>query len=667
MKKTFLLLLILINTFLSNAQYSPESKLNFVHLMRVPPTGNLNDSILAYRGSDGFVYKVPASVLNSKNIPLKGTDVGKPITGDLEMDIDKRIYNQLSGRIKQFKFSDDGFIEMNVYDTLDTSSASNVRVGLQQVQLFSTNGTDSNLVYVFPDKTVFGNDLELSDGKKIFITDGSFKIGGVDYGINFMSDNPVNSLEIQAPSSSLGIVGSNVFTNDGSNSAQYVQNDALQAFGDSQTLQTIMDNGSSALVDTDIQIQKGSGHGHLFINVNGVDINGEGKDLSLKGINTILEGSGNVDINGGGVVRINTKNAVTSVNGNNADSTGAINITSGVGSGTVTSVTGVGGEITVATGTTTPVVGISSTYTTARDNYANSRVADNLTASTTVAPSKTAVNTALALKADDKAVVKIAGTQTVTGLKNFTGGFGAESIVSTNGSTVGTIYLGLSSAPAYLRRNNADAISAWQTINMSSASTGNIHDFSSNVGGTTSVRASIPKNGIATSAEHLTRKDYVDGLTGWASYTDTAYTSGAPFTINSGVTSTLPNNAGTVINNQLPAGVTSFYNSGTGKFTPITDGDYYIVTIRFKAQTTAPTAGYFDFGIDIGGALGVQFKETKIFAKGAGIEHNFSVTVPCYTGSTFVANGGLIKLTSGNGNMTVYDINFQFDRVHKSK
>lgn len=154
---------------------------------------------------------------------------------------------------------------------------------------------------------------------------------------------------------------------------------------------------------------------------------------------------------------------------------------------------------------------------------------------------------------------------------------------------------------------------------------------------------------------------------GWASYTDTVYTSSSPFTINSGVTSTLPNNAGTVINTQLPSGVSSFYNSATSKFTPSNDGDYYTVTVRFKAQTTAPTAGYLDFGIDIGGALGVQFKETKIFAKGAGIEHNFSIVVPCYTGSTFIANGGLMKLTSGNGNMTVYDINFQFDRVHKAK
>lgn len=91
----------------------------------------------------------------------------------------------------------------------------------------------------------------------------------------------------------------------------------------------------------------------------------------------------------------------------------------GYGTGTVTSVTGVGGETTVATGTTTPVIGISSTYTTARDAYADAKVADNLTASTTVAPSKTAVNTALGLKQDKgnyrKLVAVDAGNTTHTG------------------------------------------------------------------------------------------------------------------------------------------------------------------------------------------------------------------------------------------------------------
>jgi hypothetical protein len=155
--------------------------------------------------------------------------------------------------------------------------------------------------------------------------------------------------------------------------------------------------------------------------------------------------------------------------------------------------------------------------------------------------------------------------------------------------------------------------------------------------------------------------------TGWASYKDTFYTLASPFTILDTVTSAIPNNAGTIINNQLPLGVTSFYDSGTGKITPELVGDYYVTTIRLKASTTATLGGHADFGIDVGGALGVIFKETVIFAKGANVEHNFAFVCPGYTAATFVANGGIPKLTAlGGGDVKIYDIEFQIDRTHKA-
>lgn len=152
---------------------------------------------------------------------------------------------------------------------------------------------------------------------------------------------------------------------------------------------------------------------------------------------------------------------------------------------------------------------------------------------------------------------------------------------------------------------------------------------------------------------------------GWASYRGTAYTFASPFTILDGVTSAIPNNAGNVINNQLPSGVTSFYDSASGKITPELVGDYYIHTIRLKASTTAVMGGHADFGIDIGGALGIVFKETVIFAKGANIEHNFAFVCPGYAIETFIANGGIPKLTAlGGGDVKVYDVEFQINRTH---
>ena len=151
--------------------------------------------------------------------------------------------------------------------------------------------------------------------------------------------------------------------------------------------------------------------------------------------------------------------------------------------------------------------------------------------------------------------------------------------------------------------------------------------------------------------------------TGWAFYKDGQYTVGAPFQAAVSTTLTLPNNAATIIDSQLPAGVTSFYDGA--KITPENSGDYYTFTVRFKAKSTS-NAGSFDFGIDIGGTFGQIFKETLVFAKGANTEQAFTVVAPGYTLGTFIANGGVIKVRSGAGTVSFYDIELQVNRTHKA-
>lgn len=169
---------------------------------------------------------------------------------------------------------------------------------------------------------------------------------------------------------------------------------------------------------------------------------------------------------------------------------------------------------------------------------------------------------------------------------------------------------------------------------------------------------------VATNDNVSFRTALEGSTTGWATYVDNAYTVGSPFAIASGVTSTLPNNAASSIANNLPIGVTSFYNSGTSKIIPASLGDTYNFAIRFKAKTTA-TTDFLDFGIDIGGAIGVVFKESKVFLKGANTEMDFVFTVPAYVQSTFLANGGLIKITAHTGDLSIYDIVFDIIRTGK--
>lgn len=154
---------------------------------------------------------------------------------------------------------------------------------------------------------------------------------------------------------------------------------------------------------------------------------------------------------------------------------------------------------------------------------------------------------------------------------------------------------------------------------------------------------------------------------GWARYADTQYTEASPFSVASGATVSLPNNAGETITSQLPTGVTSFYDSVTGKITPDTELDKMVFTYRFKAKTSSASNASLSFGIDIGGTFGIIFPDSRLFIKGANIEQPFNFVMPGYTGATFLANGGTPKITSIGGTASIYDIELQIERTQKGR
>ena len=152
-------------------------------------------------------------------------------------------------------------------------------------------------------------------------------------------------------------------------------------------------------------------------------------------------------------------------------------------------------------------------------------------------------------------------------------------------------------------------------------------------------------------------------LTGWASYTDSIYTVGSPLSIANGVTATVNNNAATVINTYIPFGVTSFWNSATAKITPTNAGDGYTFCLRCKIKPSSADT-YLDFGIDVGGAVGVIFKQTLVLPKGAGIEHDINIECTGYSLATFVSNGGIMKITANAGTLSIYNIELQVHRYY---
>jgi len=63
MKKFILFFTLLFAGITANAQYSPSNNLNYVKLLKAPPVGSAEDSIIVYDGSDSFIKIVPKSAV----------------------------------------------------------------------------------------------------------------------------------------------------------------------------------------------------------------------------------------------------------------------------------------------------------------------------------------------------------------------------------------------------------------------------------------------------------------------------------------------------------------------------------------------------------------------------------------------------------------------------
>ena len=154
-----------------------------------------------------------------------------------------------------------------------------------------------------------------------------------------------------------------------------------------------------------------------------------------------------------------------------------------------------------------------------------------------------------------------------------------------------------------------------------------------------------------------------NGAPGWASYNDTQYTSGSPLVLAANTDTPLPNNAGSVVNSQLPSDITSFWDGSTitGR-----NGDNLDVQIYFKAESTVANQ-WLDVWIDIGGGVGELYRQTFSFPKGSGVERGIMYSLASsYTLNTWEANGGTVYVRS-NGIANIYDIVFNFDRSHKAR
>lgn len=151
--------------------------------------------------------------------------------------------------------------------------------------------------------------------------------------------------------------------------------------------------------------------------------------------------------------------------------------------------------------------------------------------------------------------------------------------------------------------------------------------------------------------------------TGWASYTDTQYSSGSPFTVLANTPTILPNNAGNVRDTQKPPYIPTYYD-GTGVLGR--NGDGLDIMIYFTAIPSIANQN-IDVWIDIGDLTPiVLYFETKDFPKGAGEIRGIKYSLPsAYTLDTWEANKGKVYIES-NANLDVYGMVFNFDTSHRA-
>lgn len=153
--------------------------------------------------------------------------------------------------------------------------------------------------------------------------------------------------------------------------------------------------------------------------------------------------------------------------------------------------------------------------------------------------------------------------------------------------------------------------------------------------------------------------------TGGAHYIDTQYTDISPFDIPANSTgTTIPCNNGQIIDGNLPTEFTNgmFFNN---KLQAVNDKDRFVTEIRFKAKISV-VSGKFSMFIDIGSGSIINIRdEGFLFSKGANEEQEFAACIHYYTGTTFIANGGAVKIKNNNGILSLYDIQILPTRVHK--
>lgn len=155
---------------------------------------------------------------------------------------------------------------------------------------------------------------------------------------------------------------------------------------------------------------------------------------------------------------------------------------------------------------------------------------------------------------------------------------------------------------------------------------------------------------------------------GWSQWEDSRTTVGTPSqTLTAGArTLWINNGAGLAIQKNPSDLAVPMWDTATNTHVPIAAFDTYNIRIGFTAENYAGATPYIEVELDIGGALGAIYVDSRTLRKG-GAAQRINFTLPVFSGDTYFANGGKIYLTyQGTGTCDIYKSNILIVRESKN-
>lgn len=168
------------------------------------------------------------------------------------------------------------------------------------------------------------------------------------------------------------------------------------------------------------------------------------------------------------------------------------------------------------------------------------------------------------------------------------------------------------------------------------------------------------QSGVVKSAQDIAREG------GWFFKRVATYTEASPFVVAQGETLTLPIPSDDVGEQQ--GNLLNFsYDYTDQLFRPTVAGEVFAVELKFKCKPTAQ-AGHLDLILEIPDySFNPINGSTLTFNKSAGEEHFFSVNFLPFISQDFADSGASLKVRAVNTDVSIYDYNFVFVRLHSNK